>query len=107
MSACCNLRLCSLLKTVLNKLGDSYQTYCNAYKTHTMATHHAGAGQPLDKDIPSHDQGMDTQANYHHENMDNFKNAEQENQTSLKILTWDLDNLHHRVQAGEGQPIEA
>ena len=50
MSACHNPRLCSPLKTVLNSLGDTYQAYCNTYKTHTMATHHGGSRQPLDRD---------------------------------------------------------
>ena len=32
---------------------------------------------------------------------------EQENHTTLANLTWELDDLCHRVQAGEGQPTEA
>ena len=32
---------------------------------------------------------------------------EWEHHTTLKTLTPDLDDLHHRVQAGEGQPMEA
>ena len=51
MSAHCNLRSHSPLKTVFGKLGDIYQAYCNTHKTHTMATHHGGLGQPLDGDI--------------------------------------------------------
>ena len=39
--------------------------------------------------------------------MDNFENAEQENHTNLAILTQNLDDLCHRVQAGEGEPTEA
>ena len=62
MSAHHNLRSCSPLKTGFNKQEGTYQAYCNTYKTHTMATHHGGAGQPLDKDIPPHDQDMDSQA---------------------------------------------
>ena len=50
MSACHNLWLHSPLKTVFNKLGDTCQAYYNTYKTHTMATHHGGTGQPLDRD---------------------------------------------------------
>ena len=46
MSARHNLRLHSPLKTVLNKLGGSYQTYIKTYKTNAMATHHRGTGQP-------------------------------------------------------------
>ena len=34
------------------------------------------------------------------------ENVEQENHTNLAILTWELDDLCHRVQAGEGQPAE-
>ena len=51
MSAHCSLRSCSPLKTVFGKIGDTYQAYCNKYKTHTMATHHGGLGQPLDSNI--------------------------------------------------------
>ena len=40
----------SPLKKVLNKIEDSYQTYINTYKTHTMATCHGGTGQPSEKD---------------------------------------------------------
>ena len=87
MSACHNLRLLSPLKTVLHKLGDSYQTYINTYKTHAMAAHHRGAGEPLDKDSPPHEQCIDTLNNYNHKDMDNFKNVEQENHTTLKALT--------------------
>ena len=57
MLACCNPRSRSPLKTVLNKLGDSYQTYINSYKTHTIAACHGGARQPLDRDpnLPEQD----------------------------------------------------
>ena len=41
----------SLLKTVLRKIGDRYQEYCTMYKMHAMATHHGGAGCPVDRDI--------------------------------------------------------
>ena len=47
MSACQSLRLHLQLKTVFQKLGDTYQAYCNTYKTHTMATHHGGSEQPF------------------------------------------------------------
>ena len=107
MSAHCNLRLFSPLKTVFNKLGDTYQAYFNTYKTHTMATHHGGAGQHLDRDTAQHGQDTDILNDYHHEDMDNFENVEWENHTYLAILTWDPDDLCHRVPAGKGQPTEA
>ena len=87
MAACHNLRSCSLLKTVFNRLGDTYQAYCNTYKTHTMATCHGGTGHPLDRDTTQHGQDTDIWKNYHHENMDNFEDAEQENHTYLATLT--------------------
>ena len=35
-----------------------------------------------------------------------FESVEQENHTDLAAVTRELDDLHHRVQAGEGQPTE-
>ena len=87
MSACHNIRLHCPLKTVFNKLGDTYQAYCNIYKTHTMATHHGGAGQSFHRDTVQHGQDSDIPNDYHHENMNNFENMEQENNTNLAILT--------------------
>ena len=109
MSAHHNLRSCSPLKTVLNRLGDTYQAYCNSYKTHTMDTHNGVSGQPLDRDFTPN--GMHTDVNimhdYQHEDTNDFENVEQENHTNLTALTRDLDDLCHRVQAGEGQSMEA
>ena len=73
-----------------------------------MVTCHRGAGQPLDRDATLN--GKDTDVtilhDYHHKDMNNFENVEQENHTNLATLTQELDDLHHRVQAGEGQPTE-
>ena len=73
-----------------------------------MATHHRGAGQPLDRDDTPH--GKDTEAHIPHgydpENTGDIGTIGQEHHTKLANLTWELDDLHHRVQAGEGQPIE-
>ena len=107
MSTWDNLRPCSPLKIVFNKLGDTYQAYCNTYKTHAMATHHGGAGQPLYKDTAQHGQDADIPDNCHHEDMDNFENAGQENNTNLANLTQELDDLCYRIQAREGQLTEA
>ena len=109
MSAHHNLRSCTPLKTVHNRLGDTYQAYCNTYKTHTIATHHEGSGQSLDRDATPN--GKDTDVNiphdYHHEDTDDLENIQQENHTNLGALTMEYDDLCHRVQAGEGQPAEA
>ena len=101
-----SLRSCSPLKSVLNKIGDSYQMYCNTYKSHAMATHHGGSGQPLDRDPNPLGQNTDIPSNYL-EDMDNFKNMEHENHSTLKALTRNLDDLQHRVENTEGQPMEA
>ena len=74
-----------------------------------MATHHGGSGQPLDRNatMTVKDTDVDILHNFHHEDTDDFENVEQENHTSLAAVTMELDDLHHRVQAGEGQPSEA
>ena len=107
MSALHNLRSCSPLKTVFYKLRDTYQAYCNTYNAHTMAICHGGVGQPLDRDTAQHGQDNDIPNNYHHEDMDNFENTEQGNHTNLPTLIQGLNDLCHRVLAGEGQPTEA
>ena len=73
----------SPLKTVFNKLEDTYQAYCNTYKAHTMATCHGGTGQPLDSNAALHGKNTDAAIlqDYHHEDMNNFENIEQENHT--------------------------
>ena len=93
MSAHCNLRSCSPLKTVLNKLGDSYQTYVNTYKTHTMDNCHRGTGEPLDRDPMPQEQDTNIPNDYPHEDMYNFKNVEHETHTTMKALTRDLADL--------------
>ena len=74
-----------------------------------MATHHGGSGQLLDRDtmLNGKDTDVDILHNYHHEDTGDFENVEWENHANLATLTRELDNLHHRVQAGEGQPAEA
>ena len=50
-----------------------------------MATHHRGAGQPLDRDDTPH--GKDTEANiphdYHHEDTGDIETIGQEHHTNL------------------------
>ena len=74
-----------------------------------MATCHGGTGQPLERNDTPH--GKDTEVNiphdYHQEHTDDFETIEQENHTTLANLTWELDDLCHKVQAGKGQPMEA
>ena len=58
-----------------------------------MASHHRGAGQPLDRDPTPQEQGTDAPRDNNHEDMDNFENEEHENHTTLKALTRNLDDL--------------
>ena len=51
MSACHSIRSHSPLKSVLGKIGGTYQSYYNTYKMHTMATHHRGIGCPFNRDV--------------------------------------------------------
>ena len=71
-----------------------------------MATCHRGAGQPSDRDPNLPEQDTDIPSN-HLEDIDNFENVEHENHTTLNALTRNLDDLWHRVENAEGQPMEA
>ena len=83
MSACCNLQSCSPLQTVLNRLGNTYQAYCNTYKTHDMATHHGDSGQPLDRHANMIRKYIDVDIpqDFHHEDTDDFEKVQHENPT--------------------------
>ena len=39
---------------MFGQIRDRDQTYCAVYKMHAMATHHRGAGCPIDRDIDLH-----------------------------------------------------
>ena len=80
MSAHHSLWMHSPLKKVLNKVEDSYQTYINTYKTHTIATHHRGMGQPTEKNPNPKEHDFDVQNEYQ-EDIDDFENVEHEHHT--------------------------
>ena len=105
MLACHNLRMHSPLKKVLNKLRDSYQTYIDIYKTHTMTTCHGGICQPLEMDPNPQVQDIDIPNDYQ-EDIDVFENVEHENHVWLKELRNELDHLQHKVEASENQPTD-
>ena len=94
MSAHCSLGLHSSLKTVFGKIGDTYQAYCNTYKTHAMATHHGGLGNTLDRDIDmtrhNHiviDTDVEITQNFHPVETDHFEDLEHNNPTKLTAIT--------------------
>ena len=91
MSACQSLRSHSPLKTVFGKIGNTYQAYCHTYKTHAMATHHGGSGQPTDRDITAH-KTTDPEIE-HTQGTNDFKESEPNNPTRLTLITRELDDL--------------
>ena len=100
-------------KTAFGKLGNTYQAYCNTYKTHTMATHHGGSGQPLDRDIDvtrevhaATDTGIENTQDFHSLDTDHYEDLQHNNPVKLTALTSEVDDLCQWVQAGEGQPTE-
>ena len=120
MSAHDNTRSHSPLKTVLEKIGDHYQAYCTTDKTHTMATFHGGAGCPLNRglDILAEDtEHTDINNDSTHssdstvalgdpEAVGYHEGPAYENQDRLKVLMREINDLHQRVVAREGQPGE-
>ena len=85
---------------VFGKIGDTYQTYCNTYKTHAMATHHGGSGNPLDRDIDvtrenqtTIDTDVEDTQDFHPVETDHFENLEHNNPAKLTALTRELDDL--------------
>ena len=120
ISAPCNTRMCSPFKTVLGKIGDTYQAYCNTYKMHAMATCHRGTGCPLNSDIDLNREDL-TPMYIDNDHMHSFnvtvalhkpretahpKDPEYNNDAQLMALTREIDDLHQWVQDGEGQPME-
>ena len=100
--------------TVLGRIGDTYQTYCNIYKTHAMATHSGGSGQPLDRDTNMTreeqavvDTSVEVQQGFHPEDTAEFEVLEHNNPTRLTGNTSELDDLSQRIQADEGRPTES
>ena len=79
-----------------------------------MATCHGGLGQPLDRDnnMTREKQTVivtngEVTQDFHPEVSDHFEDLEHDNPTRLTAITRELDDLHHRIQAEEGQPMEA
>ena len=100
MSAYHNLRSHLSLNTVFGKLGDTYQAYCKTYKTHAMATHHGGSGQPLDRDIDvtgdAHETtGTDIESTWDFRpvDTDHFEDLQHNDPMNLTALTREVDDL--------------
>ena len=95
---------------VFGKIGYIYQAYCHTYKTHAMATHHGGPGQPTDRDISAHettDTNIEQAQEFHQVNANYFEESEPNYPTRLTLITRELDDLCQCVLAGEGQSAGA
>ena len=86
-------------------------------KTHAMATHHRGAGCPLDRglDILTEDADINNDSTHSldatvalggPEAVGHPEDLVYNDQDRLPVLTRELNDLHQRVAAGEGQPTE-
>ena len=78
-----------------------------------MATHHGGTGQPLDRDTdmtreeqPVVNTDVEVQQDFHPEDTAHFEDVEHTYPTRLTVITRELDVLHQRIQAEEGQSTE-
>ena len=85
MSAHLKLWTHSPIKKLLNKFGDSCQTYIKYYKTHTMATHYGGIGDTSMNNPKSWHMDADIQDNYQ-EDINDLENIEPDHQAGLKKL---------------------
>ena len=119
MSAHCNTRLHSPLRTVLGKHGDWYQAYCATYKTHAMATSTEAQDTSLNRslDVLTEDtECPDIDNNSNHSSDATVALGDPEAvgqpedpayQDRFTTLTKEINDLHQRVTTGEGQPAEA
>ena len=106
MSAHHRLWTHSPIKKILNKIGDSYQTYINYSKTHTMATCYGGIGNVNNSD--PHDINADIQDQDEYQaDINNFENIEPGHQAGLRALTHELKQLWQTIEANDNDPMDA
>ena len=106
MSACQKLQTYSPIKTILNKIRDSYHTYVNHCKTHAMGTHYGGIGKPLQNDSDPQDTNADIQDEYQTD-INDLENTEPNHQAGLRDLTGEIEHLWQTVKASDNDPMDA
>ena len=106
MSACQTLQTHSPVKNILNKIGDSYQTFVNYYKTYTMATCYGGIGKPLEKDSDPQEIEAAIQDEYQ-TGINDLENIEPDHHAGLRDLTPEIEQLWHTVEAYNNDPLDA
>ena len=87
MSARQRLWTHSPIKKILNKIGDSCQTYINYYKTHAIATCYGRIGDTSMNNAEHHDMDAD---NYQAD-INDLENIEPNHQAGLRDLTCEIE----------------
>ena len=106
---------------MLEKIGDTYHTYCTVYKMHAMATCHGGTGHPIDRDINLYIEDAETTGiSNENESISGWDTTSalggpeaegnpneliHSKQAMLTALTREINDLHQRVEA-RGQLAE-
>ena len=106
MSACQKLWTCSPIKKILNKIGNSCQSYVNYYKTHAMATLYRGIGKPLE----NYSDPQDTNANIRDEyqaDINDLENTEPDHQAGLRDLSHEIEQLWQTIETTDNDPMDA
>ena len=106
MSAYRRLQNHSPIKKLLDKLGDSCQTYSNFHKTHAMATCYGGIGDTSTNNPDSQDMDADIQDNYQ-EDINGSENMESNHPAALKHLTCKIEQLRPTIEANDNDPMDA
>ena len=102
MSTCQWLWTHSPIKKILNKIGDSCQTYINYYKTHAMVTHYGGIGDTSMSNSEHHN--MD--ANDYQADTNDLENIEPNHQAGLRDLTCEIEQLKQTIEANDNDPMD-
>ena len=92
------LQTCSPIKKLFHKLGNSYQTYINFHKTHTMATCYSGIGDTSMNDPESQDIVIVRKIireSYH---------IEFDSPVELKHLTYKMEQLRQTLEEKDNDP---
>ena len=103
MSARQRLQTHSPIKKLLTRNRDSYQTYINYYKTHSIATHYGRIGDTSMSNSEHHD--MD--ANDSQADINDLENMEPTHQAGLRDLTHEIEQLCQTIKANDNDPMDA
>ena len=106
MLACQRLQTHSPIKKLLNKLGNSHQTYINFHTTHAMTTCYGGIGDTSVNNAESHDMDSESQDNYQ-EDVNDLENIKPNHPARLKHLTCKMEQLRQTVKDKDNDPMDA